>query len=119
MKFLVAPAEVGARVPAHPVEGPMPAEGQAHWIADQYTLRLLLEGVIVRVIEDVESLVEPERQVTTMATASDAITDDIRTKLHAEGLSDDDISRLSPEEARDLAEHPTSAPVAPGIAQEH
>ena len=48
MKFAVEPASADQVVPPHPIEGPMPLEG-ANWIADQYTLRLILDGVIRRV----------------------------------------------------------------------
>jgi len=52
MKFHVEPASKKMVVPPHPIEGPMPDEGGADWIADQYTLRLILDGVIRRTDED-------------------------------------------------------------------
>lgn len=52
MKFHVEPVSKKTVVPAHPIEGPMPAEGGADWIADQYTLRLIVDGVIRRTDED-------------------------------------------------------------------
>ncbi|MCX4195105.1 hypothetical protein OMR07_05580 [Methylobacterium organophilum] len=52
MKFHVEPVSKKTQVPPHPIEGPMPAEGGADWIADQYTLRLILDGVIRRTDAD-------------------------------------------------------------------
>ena len=66
MKFHVEPAG-DVRVPAHPVEGPMPSAGGAYWVADQYTLRLLLDEVIRRVPDEAEaeSTVEPAPAAAT------------------------------------------------------
>lgn len=52
MKFHVEPVSADVKVPPHPMEGPMPPEGGAHWIADQYTLRLIVDGVIRRVPDE-------------------------------------------------------------------
>ncbi|MFB0491954.1 hypothetical protein ABIE45_004540 [Methylobacterium sp. OAE515] len=60
MKFHVEPVSKKTVVPPHPIEGPMPAEGGADWIADQYTLRLILDGVIRRTDEGVAEAAEQD-----------------------------------------------------------
>ena len=119
MKFHVEPAAGDIRVPAHPIEGPMPAEGGAYWIADQYTLRLLIDEVIRRVPEQAAETVapQPDPGLPAPAASTDALTEDQRASLKAEGLSDEDIAHLTPDEARDLIDHKTAP--ASGEAQEH
>lgn len=47
MRMAVEPVSADAAVPPHPIDGTMPAEG-ANWTADQYTFRLIEDGVIRR-----------------------------------------------------------------------
>lgn len=71
MKFAVEPVSADVRVPPHPIEGPMPAEG-AEWIADQHTLRLIVDGVIRRKDGDTDETALA-RMRPRQADASDAV----------------------------------------------
>lgn len=141
MKFHVEPVSADVKVPPHPMEGPMPAEG-AHWIADQYTLRLILGGVIRRVPEKVEE--KPADAVVpagdeasaffeltkageasseapagpaapsdgTVASAPFMITAATRKRLRALGKTEDEIAQMKPEDAQALL-NAAPAPGAP------
>lgn len=146
MKYRVEPVSKKTVVPPHPVEGPMPDEGGADWIADQYTLRLILDGVIRRVEEKAEEpppkgakptkavpaevpASPPARTETapaeakakpapgTVASVPFMITAADRNRLKALGKSDDEIRNMKPEEAQ-AALNAEPAPSAPAAPQE-